>query len=90
MEWKDIAQYVWVLFVTVFGFMLKAGSNKLNALDKDKLDKHDYEIDRHEFRDDMRQLSIRVREDVKDLHKKIESGQKENREQLGKILDKLS
>lgn len=91
MEWKEVASWLWALFLALFGLGYRAHNARIQRLE-DRVDQAT-PIEEH------RALQAKVREDIKDLHAKIEKqgtdhreamdrGFREVRERLDKLLDR--
>ena len=98
--WKIIGGLI-ALLLTVIGFFLRHSfskfdtkldnlDEKVNLLALQKANRDDLMQHRTEDTQRFESLQMRFREDIKDVHKKIEDGQKETNRRLDTILDKLS
>lgn len=97
--WKAVGLFISVL-LTIIGFFVRHSFNKfdakLEALDEKvdslavrKANHEDLAMHRAEDTQRFESLQMRFREDIKDVHKKIEDGQKETNRRLDTIIDRL-
>lgn len=78
-SWKELAEYLVMLVIGGIGFVLKYHNRRVNELSDKKVDKDDFNTEQE-----------RRRQDIKDLHSKIEKGQFETTQRLDRILEKVS
>lgn len=91
MEWKEIAMWALGVVLSLFGLGYRSHSSRLGRLET--------RVDQATPIEEHRALQAKVREDIKDLHAKIEKqgedhrtamdrGFREVRERLDKLLDR--